>query len=55
VYQLDVQGSYDGSFTGMCNDVAMAESWEGVGEAAIAKTHKAQDGPSGGVRCSHWR
>jgi hypothetical protein len=33
----------------------MAESWEGVGEAAMAKTHKTQERASGGVRCSHWR
>jgi hypothetical protein len=41
--------------TGMCGEAMMAESWEGVGEAAMAKTHKTQERASGGVRCSHWR
>jgi hypothetical protein len=27
----------------MCREAAMAELWEGVGEAAMAKTHKAQE------------
>jgi hypothetical protein len=34
---------------------AMAEPWDGVGKAAMAGTHKAQEGASGWVRCSHWR
>jgi hypothetical protein len=36
----------------MCREATMAEPWEGVGEAVIAKTHKAQEGASGGMRCS---
>jgi hypothetical protein len=31
----------------------MAEPWDGVGKAAMAGTHKAQEGASGWVRCSH--
>jgi hypothetical protein len=31
----------------------MVELWEGVGEATIDETHKAQEVASGGVRCSH--
>jgi hypothetical protein len=26
--------------TGMCGEATMAEPWEGVGEVAMAKTHK---------------
>jgi hypothetical protein len=33
----------------------MAELCEGVGETTMAETHEAQEGVSGGVRCSHWR
>jgi hypothetical protein len=36
----------------MCREAAMAEPCEGVGEAAMAETHKAQEGASSGVRCS---
>jgi hypothetical protein len=28
----------------MCDEVVIAEPWEGVGEAAMAETHKAQEG-----------
>jgi hypothetical protein len=31
----------------MFSEVAMAEPWDGVGKAAIAGTHKAQEGASG--------
>jgi hypothetical protein len=48
-----VRGSYDGRITRMFSEATMAESWDGVGKAAIAETHKAQEGASGGVRCSH--
>jgi hypothetical protein len=52
-YHLDVQGSCDGRTTEMCGEAAMAEPWEGVGNTAMAETHKAQEGASGGERCSH--
>jgi hypothetical protein len=39
---------------GMFGDAAMAEPWDGVGEAAMAY-HMAQEGASRWVRCSHWR
>jgi hypothetical protein len=55
LYQPDVQGSCDGGTTGMCDEAVMAEPSEGVVDAAMAQTHKAQEGASGGVRCSHWR
>jgi hypothetical protein len=38
---------------GMFDEAAMAESWDGVGKAVMAGTHKAQEGASGWVRCSH--
>jgi hypothetical protein len=41
--------------TGMFGEVAMAELWDGVGKAVIARSHKAQEGASGWVRCSHWQ
>jgi hypothetical protein len=37
---------------GMFGEVTMAEPWDGVGKAAMARTHKAQEGASGWVRCS---
>jgi hypothetical protein len=33
--------------TRMFGEAAMAESWDGVGKAAMARTHKAQEGASG--------
>jgi hypothetical protein len=39
----------------MFSEVVMAEPWDSVGTAAMAGTHKAQEGASGGVRCSHWQ
>jgi hypothetical protein len=33
----------------MCGEAVMAEPREGVGKAAMAETHKAQEGASGGV------
>jgi hypothetical protein len=53
-YQTVVQGSCDGRTAGMFGEAAMAEPWDSVGTAVIARTHKAQDGASGSVRCSHW-
>jgi hypothetical protein len=41
--------------TGMFGEAAMAEPWDGVGKAAMAGTHKAQEGASGWVRCSRGR
>jgi hypothetical protein len=32
---------------GMFGEAAMAEPWDGVGKAAMAGTHKAQEGASG--------
>jgi hypothetical protein len=40
---------------GMFGEPAMTEPWDGVGKAVMAGTHKAQEGDSGCVRCSHWR
>jgi hypothetical protein len=40
---------------GMFGEAAMVEPWDGVGKAAMAGTHKAQEGSSGWVRCSRWR
>jgi hypothetical protein len=40
---------------GIFGEAVTTESWVGVGKAAMARTHKAQDGASSGVRCSHWR
>jgi hypothetical protein len=39
----------------MFGEAAMAELSDGVGKAAMAGTHKAQEGASGWVRCSGWR
>jgi hypothetical protein len=35
----------------MFDEAAMVEPWDGVGKAAMAGTHKAQEGASGWVRC----
>jgi hypothetical protein len=40
---------------GMFGEAVMVEPWDGVGKAAMAGTHKAQEGASGWVRCSRWR
>jgi hypothetical protein len=40
---------------GMIGEATMEEPWDGVGKAAMAGTHKAQEGASGWVRCSRWR
>jgi hypothetical protein len=40
---------------GMFGEAAMAEPWDGVGKAAMARTHAAQEGASGWVRCSRWQ
>jgi hypothetical protein len=48
-----VWGSYNGRTAGMFGEATMAELWDGVGMAAMAGAHKAQEGASGWVRCSH--
>jgi hypothetical protein len=40
---------------GMFGEAVMAEPRDGVGKAAMAGTHKAQEGASGCVRCSRWQ
>jgi hypothetical protein len=40
---------------GMFGEAMMVELWDGVGKAMMARTHKAQEGASGWVRCSRWR
>jgi hypothetical protein len=56
---LDVPTGYVGKLrwqpTGMFSEATMAEPWDGVGKAVMAETHKAQEGASGWVQCSHWR
>jgi hypothetical protein len=54
-YQPAMRGSSDGRTAGILGEAAMAEPWVGVGTTAIARTHKAQEGASGWVRCSHWQ
>jgi hypothetical protein len=49
-----VRGSCDGRTAGMFGEAVMAKPWDGVGIAAMTGTHKAQEGASGWVRCSHW-
>jgi hypothetical protein len=55
VYEPAVRGSCDGRTAGMLDKATMAEPWDGVGTAAMAGTHKALEGASGWVQCSHWR
>jgi hypothetical protein len=35
-------------------EAAMVEPWDSVGTTEIAGTHKAQEGASRWLRCSHW-
>jgi hypothetical protein len=53
MYQLVVRGSYDGRTAGMFGEAVMAKLWDSVGTTAMTRTHKAQEGASGWVRCSH--
>jgi hypothetical protein len=53
-YQSVVRGSCDGRTAGMFGDAAMAKPWDSVGTTAMDGTHKAQEGASGWLRCSHW-
>jgi hypothetical protein len=47
-------GSCDGRTAGMFGEATIVEPSDGVGIAVMAGTHKAQEGASGWVRCSHW-
>jgi hypothetical protein len=40
---------------GMNGEATMAEPSDGVGKVAMVGTHKAQEGASRWVRCSHWQ
>jgi hypothetical protein len=42
-----VWGSCDDRIAGIFVDATMAEPWDDVGIAAMAKSHKAQEGASG--------
>jgi hypothetical protein len=53
VCQPALRGSCDGRTTGMFGEAVMPKSWDGVGPTAMAGTHKAQEGASRWVRCSH--
>jgi hypothetical protein len=52
-YQPAVRGSDDGRTAEMFGEAVMAKLWCGGGIATMAGTHKAQEGASGWVRCSH--
>jgi hypothetical protein len=54
-YQPALRRSCDGRTAGMFGEAMMAELWDGVGAAEMDGTHKAQEGASRWVRCSHWR
>jgi hypothetical protein len=51
----DCVGKLRWQTAGMFGEAAMAKPWDGVGKAAMAGTHMAQEGASGWVRCSRWR
>jgi hypothetical protein len=53
VYQPAVRGCCNGRTARMFGEAAMAEPWDSVGIAAMAGTHKAQEGASVWVQCSH--
>jgi hypothetical protein len=53
-YQPAMRGSCDGRTIEMFDEPAMAELWDGVGIATMARTHKAQEEASGWVQCSQW-
>jgi hypothetical protein len=44
-----VRGSCDDRTAGMFGEAVMAEPWDGVGTAAMARTHKTLEGASGWV------
>jgi hypothetical protein len=53
-YQPAMRGSCDDRTVGMFGEAMMAEPWDGVHTTTMARTHKAQEGASWRVRCSHW-
>jgi hypothetical protein len=53
MYQPVVRRSYDGRTAGIFGEAVMAKLWDSVDTAAMTRTHKAQEGASGWVRCSH--
>jgi hypothetical protein len=50
----DYAGNLRWQATGMFGEAVMAEPCVGVGKPAMARTHKAQEGASSVVGCSHW-
>jgi hypothetical protein len=52
-YQPVVWESCDGKTAGMFGEAVLAKPWDSVGTAVMVGTHKAQEGASGWVRCSH--
>jgi hypothetical protein len=52
-YQPAVRGSCDGRTAEMFSEAVMAKPWDGVGTSVMDGTHKAQEGASRWVRCSH--
>jgi hypothetical protein len=46
---IDCAGKLRWQTTGMFDEAAMTELWDGVGKAAMAGSHKAQEGASGWV------
>jgi hypothetical protein len=55
VKQLAVWGRCDDRTIRMFGEATIAEPWDSVGTAVTARTHKAQEGASRWVRCSHWQ
>jgi hypothetical protein len=53
VYQPAVRGSCDGRTAGMFGEAVIAKLWDVVDTTAMVGTHKAQEGASRWVRCSH--
>jgi hypothetical protein len=51
----DCAGKLRWQTAGMFSEAMMVGPWDGVGKAAMAGTHKAQEGASGWVRCSRWQ
>jgi hypothetical protein len=52
-YQPVVWEGCDGKTAGMFGKAVLAEPWDSVGTTVMVGTHKAQEGASGWVRCSH--